>query len=287
MGAEAAASAARSAATNCARRFTSMPFHSRVSRSMVLFDAVPACPSARRAEATPSPEAAASVTPAWLALSAKPRNIPSNPPESPSNRPGSPSSRSGSGALRLRAGAFDRAGDLRPEPDGGVRFAVAGASRLEGEPAAPAVRGGRGLRVGARFRRGFGSRTLGFSGIFILSVTSSRAFISSAQSESARQFSRRHEDRRISRECRQLRVHRSISAFDFPYDPEAACRARNLPLPRSEDLAAGSAPPLDIVAAHRETAPAAARSSLFPKPFHWMQFRRRAPLRDRTASSGT
>jgi len=42
MGAEAAASAPRRAAANWARFFPSIFFHSRVSRSMVIFDAAPA-----------------------------------------------------------------------------------------------------------------------------------------------------------------------------------------------------------------------------------------------------
>src|SRR5258706_15572722 len=72
IGAEAAASAASSAATNFARRALSMFFHSLDSRAMVFFGALPASFMARRAASVPWPERTFISFPAAAAFVASP-----------------------------------------------------------------------------------------------------------------------------------------------------------------------------------------------------------------------
>src|SRR5262249_61861451 len=72
IGAEAAASAARSAATNCARRRLSIPFHSRVIRATAFFEAISALPYVRRAPEIPS----SPITAIWLPAPAALRGTP-------------------------------------------------------------------------------------------------------------------------------------------------------------------------------------------------------------------
>src|SRR6185295_4694886 len=72
IGAEAAARAASSAATNFARRALSMLFHSFDSRAMVFFEAVPASFMARRAASVPWPERTFISFPAAAAFVASP-----------------------------------------------------------------------------------------------------------------------------------------------------------------------------------------------------------------------
>src|ERR1700693_4331391 len=110
IGAEAAARAASSAATNWARRRVSMPFHSFVSRPIVFFEAAPASGRARLAASVPCPERVFSPFPADAARAAR------------LSRSAARLSVVAARARGRREAFFRLAGDLRTEA---LRFAVA------------------------------------------------------------------------------------------------------------------------------------------------------------------
>src|SRR5580765_3691827 len=121
IGADAAASAARSAATNWARRVESIPSHSFVSRRIVRRDVAPTSFQAFRAAPAPLPERTRISLPAPAARAAR------------SSSRLAKELGEAAGARPLRAGAFlRRTGDLRVLLEAGLRRAGAFRGRAAG-----------------------------------------------------------------------------------------------------------------------------------------------------------